>query len=177
MSFVANVSINYEPKSYSQAKEDSNWVQAMQDELTALDTNNTWYLTTQPKGKRAIASKWVFRIKYKPDGSVDRFKARLVAKGFNQLLGIDYTDNFSPVAKLVTVRMFMAIATAKNWPIHQLDVNNAYLHGHIEEDLYMLPPEGYDKAQPGQVCKLIKSIYGLKQAGRMWNKELTQCLN
>ena len=166
LTFIANVSSVKEPSSYHQAKNDVQWVQAMNQELDALERNNTWQLTELPAGKRPIASKWVYRIKYKPDGTVDRFKARLVAKGYNQIEGIDYIDSFSPVAKIVTVRIFLAIASAKQWPIHQIDINNAYLHGFIDEDLYMIPPEGYTKACNGQVCKLIKSLYGLKQAGR-----------
>ncbi|KAJ9128816.1 hypothetical protein P3X46_034448, partial [Hevea brasiliensis] len=145
-------------------KSDPNWIKAMPLELEALEANQTWELVPYPSHKKPIASKWVFRIKHKSDGSIDRYQARLVAKGFNQLEGIDYTDSFSPVAKLVTVRLFLAISTASNWAIHQLDINNAYLHGFIDEELYMLPPLGYTKAHSGQVCKLKKSLYGLKQA-------------
>lgn len=98
----------------------------MTEELEALEKNHTWVLTTLPRGKKAIGSKWVYKIKLKPDGNVERFKARLVAKGYNQVHGIDYTDSFSPVAKLVTVRMLIAFATAKAWPLHQLNINNAF---------------------------------------------------
>ncbi|KAL0413257.1 UNVERIFIED_CONTAM: putative transposon Ty5-1 protein [Sesamum radiatum] len=106
------------------------------------------------------------------DGTVERYKARLVTKGFTQIASVDYTDNFSPVAKTITVHLFLALATVHGWPLHQIDVNNAFLHGHLEEDLYMIPPEGYTVA-PGLVCQLNRSIYGLKQASYQWNAELT----
>lgn len=112
--------------------------------------------------RKPLHKKWVFKITHKPDRMVDKFKERIVAKGYNQVEGIDYMENFSPVAKLVTIRMFLTIATGFGWPIHQVDVNNTFLHGYIKEDLYLLPPEGYNKAASGQVCKLIKSLYGLK---------------
>jgi len=88
----------------------------------------------------------------------------------------DYKHTFSPVAKLTTVRFFIASATTNGWPLHQLDINNAFLHGYIDEEVYMLPPEGYTKVVPGQVCRLIRSLYGLKQASRRWNLELTKFL-
>ncbi|GJY49404.1 retrovirus-related pol polyprotein from transposon TNT 1-94 [Tanacetum coccineum] len=115
-------------------------------------------------------------IKYKPDRKVDGFKARLVVGGFNQKEGLDYKHIFSPVAKLATVRVLITIATAKQWPLHQLDINNAFLHGYIKDEIYILPPEGYTKASPGQVCKLNRSLYGLKQASRQCNHELTRFL-
>src|SRR5262249_42494720 len=158
------------------AKNDSKWVQAMEAELSALEHNKTWVLTTLPTGKKAIDSKWIYKIKYNADGIVSKYKARLVAKGYNQELGVDYHDNFSPVAKSVTIRIFLAMAAAKGWPIQQVDINNAYLHGHIDEELYLKPPKGYVKAKDGEVCRLVKSLYGLKQAGRQWNKEITSSL-
>ncbi|KAK6143486.1 hypothetical protein DH2020_023834 [Rehmannia glutinosa] len=143
----------------------------MQRELAALEQNNTWILTSLPPGKRAIGCKWVYKVKMKPDGTVERYKARLVAKGFHQEHGVDYLDSFSPVAKLVTVRLVIALATIKGWPLFQLDVNNAFLHGYLDEDIYMVPPDGYSKAKPGEVCHLQRSLYGLKQASRQWNAE------
>ncbi|GKF23840.1 retrovirus-related pol polyprotein from transposon TNT 1-94, partial [Tanacetum coccineum] len=166
IAFLANVFANPEPTSYAQAVKEEGWVRAMEAELAALERNQTWTVTTLPTGHKPITSKWVFKTKYKPDGLVERLKARLVVRGFNQKEGLDYKHTFSPVAKLATVRVLIAIATAKQWPLHQLDINNAFLHGYIDEEIYMLPPEGYTKASPGQVCKLNRSLYGLKQASR-----------
>lgn len=166
----------HDPCSYKQASKDARWVTAMQHELDALELNKTWELTTLPAGKKAIDSKWVYRVKYKPNGEVDRFKARLVARGYTQVAGLDYLEIFSPVAKVVTVRMFIAIATCYQWTLHQLDINNAFLHGHLKDEVYLSLPEGYSKGLPGQVCKLNRSLYGLKQASREWNLEFTSKL-
>lgn len=126
--------------------------------MKALEDNDTWLLTTLPPHNRAIASKWVYKVKYKSNGEIERYKARLTAKGFIQIQGIDYFESFSPVAKIVIVRMLFAAGAAKRLPIHQVDVNNGYLHGLINEELYMLPPPSYNKANQGQVYKLIKSL-------------------
>ncbi|KAL0337523.1 UNVERIFIED_CONTAM: Retrovirus-related Pol polyprotein from transposon RE1 [Sesamum calycinum] len=151
MSFVAQISSVQEPKTYLQASFDPHWIKAMDQELQALETNGTWELTSLPPHKKTIGSRWVFKLKYNPDGSIERYKARLVAKGYNQIEGVDYFDSFSPVAKSVTVRVFLAIVVSKSWPLFQLDVNNAFLHGHLDEEVYMDPPARYVKAQPGQV--------------------------
>ncbi|CAM8905250.1 unnamed protein product [Rhodiola kirilowii] len=148
----------------------------MAKELDALEKNKTWELTTLPAGHTAIGSKWIYKVKFKSDGSIERHKARLVVKGFNQKLGKDYKHTFSPVAKLPTVRIVLALATARGWPFFQLDINNAFLHGFIEEDIFMKVPEGYSKASPHQVCKLKRSLYSLKQASRQWNHELSSFL-
>lgn len=141
----------------------------MKQELDTLQRNKTWVLTDLPPENQAIGSRWVYKIKRRADGGVDRYKARLVAKGYHQVEGIDFTESFSQVAKAVTVRVLLAMATAKEWLMHQVNINNTYLHGTLEENVYMYPPQGYQKARPGQVCKLIRSLYGLKQAGRQWN--------
>lgn len=165
----------HRPTTYAQAIRYKEWVQAMHKELDALESNDTWELTILPPTQKALTSKWVFKTKYKSDGTVERLKARLVIKGFHQKEGTDYKHTFSPVAKLATVRVLIALATAKEWPLHQLDINNAFLHGFLDEEIYMTPPEGYTKASP-KVCKLKKSLYGLKQASRQWNLELTKFL-
>ncbi|KAL2244201.1 UNVERIFIED_CONTAM: Retrovirus-related Pol polyprotein from transposon RE1 [Sesamum indicum] len=171
-SFVAALTTIREPHSFAEAVKHPEWKAAMDAELQALEQNQTWKLTSLPAGKRPIGSKWVYKIKLRADGSIERYKARLVAKGFNQIEGIDYTESFSPVAKAVTVRLFFTLAAARGWALEQLDVNNAFLHGYLEEDIYMIPPAGY-KVNPGVVCKLERSLYGLKQASRQWNVELT----
>lgn len=122
-----------------------------------------------PEGKKTMGCKWVFSIKYKVNGSIDRYKARLVAKGFTQTYGIDYTENFSLVAKLNTVRVLLSLAANLDWPLLQLDVKNAFLHGDLEEYVYMNIPPGYMCASgTGVVCKLERKLYGLKQSPRAW---------
>ncbi|KAI3667045.1 hypothetical protein L6452_42087 [Arctium lappa] len=145
-------------------------------EIQALEQNGTWILEHLPEGKRAIDSKWVYKIKYKPNGEVEYYKARLVAKGYTQMEGVDFHDTFAPVAKLVTVRTLLAVTVKKNWIIHQLDVNNAFLHGDLEEDVYMKIPQGFAKKDETRVCKLKKSLYGLKQASRNWYHKFTTTL-
>ncbi|KAL2232264.1 UNVERIFIED_CONTAM: Retrovirus-related Pol polyprotein from transposon RE1 [Sesamum indicum] len=170
--FLAVLSTVREPSCYNQAKDHEEWREAMQNELRALETNHTWEVTDLPPGKKPIGSKWIYKIKLNPDGSIERYKARLVAKGYDQVEGVDYFDRFSPVAKMVTVRVFLAVSTAFKWAIHQCDINNAFLHGFLDEDIFMEAPAGYD-VPPGKVCKLKRSLYGLKQASRQWNQELT----
>lgn len=158
-----------EPTCFDDALADENWKKAMDEEYNALIKNNTWHLVPAPIGKNIIDCKWVFKIKRKSDGTIDRYKARLVAKGFKQRYGIDYEDTFSPVVKISTIRLVLSLAVSKGWSIRQLDVKNAFLHGILEEEVYMKQPPGYvDKSSSYYVCKLDKALYGLKQAPRAW---------
>ncbi|KAG2758555.1 hypothetical protein Pcac1_g29318 [Phytophthora cactorum] len=123
-----------------------------------------------PNGQRAIGTKWVFKIKRKADGSIEKYKARLVAKGFKQKYGIDYTETFSPVVKYVTLRMIIAIAKYFGWPLDQLDVVTAFLYGIMKELVFCAVPEGVDLDGDFDCLELVKAIYGLKQASRVWNE-------
>jgi histone deacetylase 1/2 len=135
----------------------------MDAEHQALVKNKTWRLVPPPKGKNIIGCKWVYKIKRKADGSVDRYKARLVAKGYKQQYGIDYEDTFSPMVKAATIQIILSVAITKGWSLRQLDVQNAFLHGVLEEEVYMHQPPGYiDRKHPGYVCRLGKALYGLK---------------
>ncbi|WVY98728.1 hypothetical protein V8G54_030879 [Vigna mungo] len=165
-----------EPTHFSEAIQDSRWQAAMANELQALQNNGTWTLTTIPPGKKALGCKWIYKIKYHSDGTVERFKARLVILGNYQVEGIDYTETFAPVAKMVIVRTMLAIAAAKAWELHQMDVHNAFLHGDLQEDVYMKLPPGFMVEQQGMVCKLHKSLYGLRQAPRSWFAKLSTAL-
>lgn len=145
----------------------------MQAEFDALHHNNTWDLVSRSSDQNLVGCKWVFRIKRNPDGSIDRYKARLVVKGFHQHFGWDYTETFSPVVKLVTIRIVLTLAVRQGWPIRQLDVNNAFLQGTLKEEVFMIQPPGFvNKNFPDHVCRLKKALYGLKQAPRAWYTEL-----
>ena len=115
----------------------------MATKIVALEANNTWTLTPLPANKKPIGCKWVYKIKYKYDGSIERYKARLVAKGFTQKEGIDYTKTFSHVSKMVSIKCLLVVATVKGWYLDQLDVNNALLHGNLSEEIYMALPLGF----------------------------------
>ena len=123
-----------------------------------------------PTGQHAIGTKWVFKIKRKADASIEKYKARLVAKGFKQKYGIDYTEAFSPVVKYVTLRMVVALTKYFNWPLDQLDVVTAFLYGVMKETVYCMVPEGVELDDDFNCLKLMKAIYGLKQASRVWNE-------
>ncbi|GMJ02586.1 hypothetical protein HRI_003927800 [Hibiscus trionum] len=168
--FIGNISSVYEPSFYHQSVKYPEWREAMHAELKAMEDLHTWTVVPLPSGKQPIDCKWVYRVKYKADGSVDRCKARLIAKGFTQIEGIDYTDTFSPATKLTSFKMLLALAAVNGWNLLQLDVNNAFLNGQLDEEMYMKLPLGYktDADAPNLVCGLNKSIYGLKQASMQW---------
>ncbi|EOX98920.1 Cysteine-rich RLK (RECEPTOR-like protein kinase) 8 [Theobroma cacao] len=142
-------------------------------QINVLRQHKTWELVPRMSNQNVVGCKWVYRVKHHPDGSVARYKARLVAKGFHQQLGIDYFETFSPVIKPNTIRVMLTLALSQGWPIHQLDVNNAFLHNHLSEEVFMSQPPGFvDTTYPKHVCRLHRSIYDLKQASRAWFEEL-----
>ncbi len=119
----------------------------------------------------------MYKVKHNADGSVSKYKARLVAKGYAQFYGIDYEETYSPVAKMTTVRAIIVMATTKGWSLHQMDVKNVFLHGDLQEEMYMEQPPGYvDQTHPNLVCRLKKALYGLKQAPRAWSDKIGQYL-
>jgi hypothetical protein len=140
----------------------------MQEELAALEANHTWDLEPCPSTITPLGCKWVYSIKVRSDGSLDRYKARLVALGNNQEYGVNYDETFAPVAKMTTVRTILALAASNDWSLHQMDVKNAFLHGDLKECIFMKPPPGLLSSPTSHVCKLRKSLYGLKQAPRAW---------
>ena len=149
----------------------------MLEEIHALDQNKTWELVHLPDNKKAIGCKWVYSVKLKSDGSLERLKARLVAKGYAQTYGIDYSETFSPVAKMTSIRIFISLAAKNDWVLHQLDIKNAFLHGDLAEEVYMEQPPGFvAQGEYGKVCKLKKSLYGLKQSPRAWFGKFSQAI-
>ncbi|PKU68003.1 Retrovirus-related Pol polyprotein from transposon TNT 1-94 [Dendrobium catenatum] len=166
-----------EPTTYNQAVKHEHWRRAMSQEFQALQAQGTWELVPPNSAMNILGSKWTFRTKYNSDGSIARHKARLVAKGFHQEYGIDYTETFSPVAKMPTIRVLILIALHHNWTIHQLDVSNAFLHGKLSDTVYMSQPPGFqDSTHPTHICKLKKALYGLKQSPRVWYATLSNHL-
>lgn len=151
------------------------WKLAIEDELRSLCENETWTPSSLPNGRKALQSKWVFKVKRDSHGNVERYKARLVIKGFQQRKGVDFSDVFSPVVSKAALRIFLTLAAIEDLEVEQLDIKTAFLNAEIQEEIYMAVPEGVVES-PGKVLRLRKSLYGLKQAPRMWNKLLTSTL-
>lgn len=158
-----------EPMCFEEAIQYEEWRMAMNEEITAINRNETWELATLPKGKKPIAVKWIYKAKKNFKGEVEKYKARLVAKGFTQKAGIDYDEVFAPVARMETVRLIIAMAAQQRWKLYLMDVKSAFLNGVLEEEVYVNQPQGYIiEGQEDKVLKLKKALYGLKQAPRVW---------
>jgi hypothetical protein len=139
------------------------------EEYGALRANRTWDLVPRPPRANIITSKWIFKHKFQADGSLERYKARWVLRGFTQRPGVNFDETFSRAVKPATVRTVLSLALSRSWPIHQLDVKNAFAHGTLTEMIYCAQPSGFeDTDHPDFVCRLNKSLYGLKQAPRAW---------
>ena len=162
-----------EPKNVKEAlsgPKAKEWIKAMEEEMESMNANQVWDLVDLPSGRRSIGNKWILKIKRKADGSIERYKARLVAKGYTQEEGIDYEDTFSPVVRITSVRLILAIVAHMDLELYQMDVKTAFLNGELDEEIYMDQPLCFEsKGQERKVCKLKRSIYGLKQASRQWN--------
>uniref|UniRef100_A0A2N9HUB9 Reverse transcriptase Ty1/copia-type domain-containing protein n=1 Tax=Fagus sylvatica TaxID=28930 RepID=A0A2N9HUB9_FAGSY len=167
-----NIGAENDPEFFSQAmscKESELWYNAMKEEMNSMKSNGVWDLVELPNGVKAIGCKWVFKTKKDSLGNIERYKARLVAKGFTQKEGIDYTETFSPVSKKDSLRVILALVAHFDLELQQMDVKTAFLNGDLEEEVYMKQPEGFPSSDGEHlVCKLKKSIYGLKQASRQW---------
>jgi len=163
------------PVTTKEALKHIEWKKVMQTEYDALLKNKTWTLVELPPNAHVIGCKWIFKNKYNSDDILERRKARLVARGYNQVVGIDYSETFSPMVKPTTVRVVLSVVVAAKWQVRQLDVNNAFLHGELTETVYMDQPPGFS-TNPKLVCRLHKAIYGLKQAPRAWYHKLSTML-
>ncbi|KAD2804053.1 hypothetical protein E3N88_37430 [Mikania micrantha] len=169
-----------EPQTYRDAVtslEGPQWKEAIKNEIDSILQNHTWELVDIPPGCKPLGYRWIFKRKMKADGSIDKYKARLVIKGFRQKEGVDYFDTYSPVTRITSIRLVLAIAALRNLEVHQMDVKTAFLNGDLEEEIYMEQPEGFSTpGQEGKVCKLVKSLYGLKQAPKQWHQKFDQVM-
>ena len=172
--FISFITIG-EPQTYKESvasPEAPLWKEAINSEVESILQNHTWELVDLPPGNKLIGYKWIFKRKFKTDGSIDKYKARLVAKGYRQKEGLDYFDTYSPVSRITSIRMLIAIASLYSMEIHQMDVKTGFLNGELDEEIYMEQPEGFVvEGKETKVCKLVKSIYGLKQAPRQWHEK------
>ena len=167
-----------EPTTVEQAlnsPEADEWKQAMKEELEAMSSNKVWKLEKLPPNKKAIKNRWIFKIKRNQHGEIERFKARLVIKGYTQVPGIDFTETFAPVTRFETLRIVLAIAAAKRLTLEQLDVTTAFLSAELYEDIYMEQPHGFND-NSGLHCKLLKSLYGLRQSSRQFHIKFSNVL-
>jgi hypothetical protein len=168
------------PTSYSQAAKNVKWRDSMAKEFNALIKTGMWTLVPKTSSMNIVSAKWVFRIKRKADDSIERYKARLVAKGFHQQECVDYFETYSPAVKFIAIRtvLFLAVSgISAGWCIKQVDVSNDFLHGHLQETIYMSQPPGFvNLMHPDAVCLLKKALYSLKQAPRTWYHRLSSCL-
>ncbi|KAG8492199.1 hypothetical protein CXB51_009896 [Gossypium anomalum] len=158
-----------EPTCFEEAVKHEGWKQAMADEISMIEKNQTWKLVEKPANRKIIGVKWVYKAKQNADGSLNKLKARLVVKGFSQKYGLDYFETYAPVARLDTIRLIVGLAAHMQWNVYQLDVKSAFLNGILEEEIYVEQPEGFEV--PGKeemVYRLRKALYGLKQAPRAW---------
>lgn len=165
-----------DPQSYDEAvsRDDAvEWRKAMDEEMTSLENNETWSLVKRPANRNIVTTKWVYKSKTKPDGTLERRKARLVARGFSQSQGVDYFETFSPVVRYESVRCVLALAAAEDMEIRQFDVKTAFLNGKLNEEVYIEQPEGYED-NTDRVCRLNRSLYGLKQSPRVWNEKFNE---
>ena len=166
-----------EPLTYIEAASEEVWMRAMREKMLAIDKNETWELESPPPNCRPIGLKWIFKVKKSPQGVVIKHKARLVVKGYSQRKGVDYDEIYSPVVRIETIRVLIALAALEDWQIHHLDVKSAFLNGEISEVIYVRQPEGFlVKGKEGYVLRLKKALYGLKQAPRAWYFKLHSCL-
>ena len=169
-----------DPINFHQAMQSSNsqkWIEAMNEEIKSMKDNDVWDLVSLPEGTKPIGCKWIFKTKRDSMGNLERYKARLVAKGFTQKEGIDFKETFSPVSTKDSFRTIMALVAHFDLELHQMDVKTAFLNGDIDETIYMKQPENFVSADSKEmVCKLKKSIYGLKQASRQWYYKFHQVI-
>jgi len=176
--YISSATDRGEPRSYREATSPKNpdsehWIEAIQTELKSLQDHGTWELVPRPEGKHIVSCKWVWRIKIREDGSVERYKARLVARGFTQTRGVDFNETFAPVTRLDNLWLLIANAVENDWEFRQIEVKTAYLYTKLDEEVYMEAPEGLTAVPDGYCCRLIRALYGLRQAGRQWYHELS----
>ncbi|XP_010501854.1 PREDICTED: uncharacterized protein LOC104779171 [Camelina sativa] len=174
--YLAAITDNNEPKHFKEAVQFKVWNDAMSKEVDALEVNKTGDLVDLPPNKVAIGGQWIYKTKYNSDGTVERYKARLVGLGNNQIEGEDYKETFALVVHMTTVRTLLRLVAAKNWEVYQMDVHNAFLHGDLDEEVYIKLPPRFRHSHPGKVWRLHKSLYGLEQAPRCWFKKLSDSL-
>ncbi len=172
----------YEPNTYDEAISDPIhrrcWREAIEEELQILGSHHLWEYEKLPNDRKVIGSKWVFKVKYHPDGSVARFKARLVAQGFSHVQGMNFSETFAPTVKRESLRIFLAISAMLSLVIHQVDIIGAYLESLLDDNEFPI----YMKLSPGMhlfcqvrerlLCRLLKSFYGLRQSGQLWNQNV-----
>jgi hypothetical protein len=157
-----------DPETFAESSIHPDWDTTMNEEYRSLMANDTWHLVPLPNGRKLVRCKWVYITKYASDGSVKRHKTQLVSKGFSQIEGIDYNETFAPLAKMNFICLVLSLVCSHKWEVHQMDVKSTFLHGDLQEEIYMEQPLGYVQNDSSLVCHLKKSLYGLKQVPRAW---------